>query len=190
MEPPIIDQTKSTVGRDQAGRDIRYETTNLLPRPASQITRLLRKLAEQVENNETTHQFIEELQFYVDDRSSHAIVGLKDKLARVGRASEYDVALMKKEVFVKLLVRFEAFSSAQELFAYILSMIHDVFDYKIIPICDQLDHGAIEAIVDEHIVDRVFAEYAEGADVLTLNRNHVRGMIYWLADKCFVRWHK
>lgn len=183
-------QAGAHVGRDQAGRDIRYDTTNVLPRPASQITRLLRKLADQIDNNETTQQFIDALQFYVDNRGDEDVVGLAEKLAKVGRSAEYSAALRKKEAFAKLLLRFENFSSAQELFAYILAIIHDVFDEKIIPNCDTLDQAGIEAIVDEHIVSKIFEEYAEGSDAFTLTQLHVRGMIYWLADKCFVRWHK
>lgn len=190
MDDTRVVQTGANVGRDQAGRDIKYNVTNQLPRPVSQITRLLRKLSEQIDNNETTQQFIEALQFYVDNRGSEEVVGLQEKLAHVGRSSEYKTALMKKEAFAKLLLKFENFSSAQELFAYILAIIHDVFDEKIVPVCDRLDQAGIEALVDEHIVAKIFEEYAEGSDAFTLTQLHVRGMIYWLADKCFVRWHK
>jgi hypothetical protein len=27
-------------------------------------------------------------------------------------------------------------------------------------------------------------------DAVTVDINHVAGMIYWLADQCYVRWHQ
>ena len=38
-----------------------------------------------------------------------------------------------------------------------------------------------------HIVAPIVEEC--GCGVFTMTYNHVLGMIYWLAEQCFIRWH-
>ena len=185
-------QSNSSVGRDQIGRDQNNTTNNhiVYERKSTQLSRLLGKLSQQIVDNDRTSEFVDNLKFYIDARDIYDVVGLKNKLEKVGRSSEFNSAIEKKEEFVKLLLKFENFSSAQEIFAYVLSIIHDVFESKIIPQCDLLQYIEIEEIVNRDIVGVIIGEIDEGSDHFTINRTHIRGMVYWLADKCFVRWHK
>lgn len=185
------DLSKSHVGGDQAGNNITKITNyNQIDgaRP-SQVNRLLKLLSDQISKDESMVGFVDDLQFFIDHRDGETVVGLKQKLEHCGRGAIFSDAKKKKELFAKLLMRFERFSSAQQLFAYIMAMIHETFDTKIIPSTSILSPHDIDAMIDAEIVDKILADVGEGSDHMTLNRTHIKGMIYWLADKCYVRWH-
>ncbi len=97
--------------------------------------------------------------------------------------------MKKKEFFVKLLFKFQEFSSAQELFGYFLGHMYDVFDEKICPFVDTMTYQEVQDIVEKDIIDKLLIDIGSGSSQMLVNKTHLRGMIYWLADKCFVRWH-
>jgi hypothetical protein len=185
------DLSSSQVGGDQAGNNITkiINYNNIDGIKPSQVSRLLRLLSEQISADESMIGFIDDLQFFINNRDDEKIVGLKQKLDVCGRSAAYGDAKRKKELFAKLLLKFERFSSAQELFAYIMAAIHETFDSKIIPATASMAAQQIDDLIDVEIIDKIMAEIGEGSDHLTLNRTHLKGMIYWLADKCYVRWH-
>ncbi|MGO4355085.1 ABC-three component system protein [Rhizobium sp. RAF36] len=185
------DLSKSHVSGDQAGNNITKITNynQIDGAKPSQVNRLLKLLSDQISKDESMVGFVDDLQFFIDNRDGEAVVGLKDKLEVCGRGAAFNDAKKKKELFAKLLMRFERFSSAQQLFAYIMAAIHETFDTKIIPSTSSLTAVEIDAMIESEIVDKVMAEIGEGSDHMTLNRTHIKGMIYWLADKCYVRWH-
>ncbi|MBB3410010.1 hypothetical protein FHT87_003942 [Rhizobium sp. BK316] len=156
---------------------------------ASQITYLLKKLDEEICNNVKTNSFIDDLQMFENNRAGETVVGLKAKLEKVGRGDEVAFAELKKEHFSKLLVKFEHFPSAQKLFAYFLSRIHEVFETHIVPHASSLSRQDVEKIVEEKIVVPTIADMGMGFEHFTLNHSHIRGMIFWLADRCYIRWH-
>jgi hypothetical protein len=43
-------------------------------------------------------------------------------------------------------------------------------------------------LIQAKIVDQIIIDMGLGFEHFTLTPRHVRGMIYFLADKCFVRW--
>ena len=53
-----------------------------------------------------------------------------------------------------------------------------------------LDRAEVENIIEQHIVQPTLAEMNEagGYDHLIITHSHIRGMIYWLAERCHVRW--
>ncbi|MBP2568171.1 hypothetical protein J2766_004782 [Agrobacterium tumefaciens] len=188
METTLSNQSRSIVHGDQGGRDV---IKNYYSVSSSQVAGWLKLLESQIEsqNKDARDKFVQSLQFFVDRRDEADVVGLKDKIEKSTFKIDYYSALKKKEEFSKLLMKYQEFSSAQELFAYFMSIIHDVFDEKICPIIGELSYLDMQKIVDDQIIDKIFNEIGDGSDMLLINRNHVRGMIYWLADKCYVRWH-
>lgn len=183
--------SKSHVSGDQAGNNITKITNynQIDGVKPSQVNRLLKLLSDQISKDESMVGFVDDLQFFIDNRDGETVVGLKQKLEFCGRGAAFNDAKKKKELFAKLLMRFERFSSAQQLFAYIMAAIHETFDTKITPSTSSLSPQEIDAMIEAEIVDKIMAEIGEGSDHMTLNRTHIKGMIYWLADKCYVRWH-
>lgn len=185
------DLSQSHVHGDQAGNNITKITNynRIDGAKPSQVNRLLALLSDQISKDESMVGFVDDLQFFVDNRDGETVVGLQQKLEVCGRAAAFSDAKKKKELFAKLLLKFERFSSAQQLFAYIMAAIHETFDSKIIPLTNSLSSQQIDEMIDTEIIDKIMDEIGDGSDHMTLNRTHLKGMIYWLADKCYVRWH-
>jgi hypothetical protein len=40
-------------------------------------------------------------------------------------------------------------------------------------------------------MDRIVNPIVEecGGDIMSVNHNIVQGMVYWLAEQCFIKWH-
>jgi hypothetical protein len=80
------------------------------------------------------------------------------------------------------------YASAQEIFAYLLAKAEHEFSYIIHPQIPNLDPVAVNQLVNDRIVTPTLEEC--GCSVFTLNHAVVMGMIYWLAEQCFIRWHQ
>jgi hypothetical protein len=91
-------------------------------------------------------------------------------------------------MFVKLLEKWSLYASAQEIFAYLLAKAEYEFNYLIYPKIAESNVVEINQLVQELIVVPTIQEC--GTSVFTLNHGVAMGMLYWLAEQCFVRWHQ
>ena len=156
----------------------------------SQIVLLLDKLDKEIcSGNLADSNFADELAMFENRRSSEEHKGFAEKLAHAGRSDEIERAEEKLEMFDMLLLRFRHFPSAQRIFAYFLWRIRDVFDENIKPNVASLSRQEVESIIEQKIIEPTIADMGNGFAHFTLYHAHIRGMIYWLADRCFVRWH-
>ena len=155
----------------------------------SQVTGLLERLDKEIsDGNAYADGFIDDLQMFQDRRSVAGLVGLDAKLEAAERQDQIDVAQAKKELFAKLLAKMQHYPSAQKIFALFLARINDVFESHIIPHVSSLDRQQVDQIIEERIVEPTLKDMGAGFEHFTINHAHVRGMIYWLADRCYVRW--
>jgi hypothetical protein len=183
----IVDQRDSNVAGDAVGRDkLTYNYVTALPQKGM-IERLLSKLQQQVESSDETQEIIDELARYHRRRSLDGIDGLEAKLKAAGKSSCYLDAIEKKEMFVKLLERWSLYISAQQIFIHILGKAENEFNnvvYLQIPL-------KTEAEINALVIDRIVGPIVEecGYEVIGLSHNVVHGMVYWLAEQCFIRWH-
>jgi hypothetical protein len=181
-----VDQTGANAGGDViAGNKITYNHHNV---PLSKIAALLEKLQNEILTNTEVKYKIEQLGRYFEKRSHDGIDGLEAKLVAGHRQSELLFALEKKEEFVKLIERWSLYLSAQEVFVFILAKIEYEFTLFVVPQLGKLDENGVNQLVHERIVEPTLDQCASGA--ISLNHGLVMGMIYWLAEQCFVRWHK
>lgn len=178
----ISDQSNARAGGSIAGRDYyNVEAKKGL------IERLLHKLKEQYDCDEQTQITIDELARYHNRRATDGISGLEAKLHASGRFAYYDDAIEKKEMFVKLLEKWSLYSSAQEIFVHILAKAEIEFTQVIYGQIPKKEHEEINALVIERIVSPIVEEC--GGDLMSVNHNLVLGMVYWLAEQCFIKWH-
>jgi len=63
-----------------------------------------------------------------------------------------------------------------------------IFNDLILPQIPALDVAQLNTLVNELIVEPTVNEC--GASVFEIDHNTALGMVYWLAEQCFVRWHK
>lgn len=156
----------------------------------SQVPGLLKRLDSEMSQEDVCIEgFIDDLQMFQDRRSSSTLVGLEAKLKAAERDDQLESAELKKEHFAKLLAKWQHYPSAQKIFALFLARINDVFENHIAPHATALDRQEIDNIIDEKIIEPTLNDMGAGFEHFTINHSHVRGMIYWLADRCYVRWN-
>jgi hypothetical protein len=184
-----VSQQGASAHGDVVGRDKTEHHNYYLPSaPLGLVEQLLQKLKAEIEKNEKILHTIEALAHFQTRRSHDGIDGLEAKLRAGYRADEYFNALEKKELFAKLLQKWSLYASAQEIFAYELAKAEYAFNYFVHPQIVNLDRIAINELINERIITPIVTEC--GATVFVLNHGVAMGMLYWLAEQCFVRWHQ
>ena len=155
----------------------------------NQITTLLDSLAKEIteERRSEMTKFISHLYMFVHDRDGDDPEDLDTKLKSAKRESELRHAPRALERFEMLLETYRHFPSGQKLFGFFLAHIHDVFCYQIIG--KNLTDAEIDEIIQTQIVEKVIADMGVGFEHFSLAAIDVRGMIYYLADRCYVRWN-
>lgn len=155
----------------------------------SQVPGLLDRLDKEILHGDACVEgFIDDLQMFQDRRSTGSLVGLEAKLTDAERQDQLESALMKKEHFAKLLAKMQHYPSAQKIFALFLARINDVFENHIVPHVSLLDRQKVDEIIEERIIQPTLSDMGSGFEHFTITHAHIRGMIYWLADRCYVRW--
>jgi hypothetical protein len=185
VPPSVITQSKATAGGDIVAGD--KITNHNYPAVASRIEALMLGLAKEIEEKQETQGIIESLQFYFKKVSPDGISGLEAKLNHAGRNNELFIAFEKKELFAKLLEKYSLYESAQKIFAYLLAKVEHKFNYSVHPQVTYCDPLQINQLISAQIVEPVVDECGIGP--LDINHNVAMGMVYWLAEQCFVRWH-
>ncbi len=184
MNLNIVDQSAAQADGDIIGRDKNVYEAKPTPRG---VEALLLKLAEQVKNNHEVAELIEELAYYHIKKSIDGIDGLEAKLDAAKLSHRYLDAIDKKEKFVKLLEAMSLYTSAQRIFSFFLAQAENEFNHVVYPEIPK----KTESEINEMIIDRIIKPVIEqtDADLLYIDYNIAFGMIYWLAEQCFIRWH-
>jgi hypothetical protein len=184
-----IDQRGAAAGQDVVAGN---KTVNHLYPPQTRapgiVEQLLEKLQSEITKNAEVRHTVESLQYFYERKAKDGVIGLEAKLTAGNRGHELYLALAKKEQFAKLLEKWSMYASAQEIFAYLLAGVEHQFSMFVHPQIGALDEVAINQLVSDRIVLPTIAEC--GTSVFTLNHSLVMGMVYWLAEQCFVRWHE
>jgi vacuolar-type H+-ATPase subunit I/STV1 len=186
MTLPVSQQGASAHG-DVVGRD---KIEHYHPASASPgvVQQLLEKLQAEIDKNEKVRHTVEALAHFQSRRSHDGIDGLEAKLKAGHRTDEYLSALEKKELFAKLLEKWSLYASAQEIFAFLLAKAEYEFNYFIYPQILELDQIGVNQLLNDRIIIPTIADC--GSRVFVLNHSVAMGMVYWLAEQCFVRWHQ
>lgn len=154
----------------------------------SLIEQLMQRLAVEIRDDQRVRDMVEGLQQFYSRKSVDEIDGLEAKLTAGGRSHELFDALEQKERFSKLLDKWSLYASAQQIFAYLLAKAEHEFRLIVLPQITLLDEVCINQLVSERIVYPLVDEVGDG--VFNVDPGIVMGMIYWLAEQCFVRWHQ
>lgn len=180
-----VDQRGATPGGDVIGRDknISVHTTER----RTQIDGWLDRLAEELRGNVEMRDLVDSLQYYFQQNPYDEFVGLEAKLERAGRSGQKHSALRKKEAFSKLLEEWRSYPAAQEIIAYFLTKIEVAFETQIIPLLNSSSITDIDSEILQKLITPVVEEM--GCGPFMLNYGHVNGMVYWLAEQCYIRWH-
>ena len=157
-------------------------------RASENVKMLVQSLEKEMEQGEKRSEWIDELQSFEEPFLVDEHVGLESKLTIAGLKTRRMYAFHQKEKFAKFLEKYALYSSAQTLLSICLHKVFTDFETYIHPACGNVDQDAIHQLIHEKIVSEIVAEYSYGA--FSLNHSLVWGMTYWLAERCYVRWHE
>lgn len=189
MTGALVTQQDISAGRDNIGRDQINTNINLnLNGEKSPIAAWMAKLEIEISNNQQVAHFIDTLQMYQERHSHDGVSGLENKLTHSGRNQEaVNLALQKKELFTRLMAKYAMFDSAQNIFAYLLSKLENDFRVYVLPNIAGTPAHEVDALFTQYLVGPCADEIKSG--VFCLNAAIASGMIYWLAEQCYIRWH-
>ena len=193
-QPSDVTQTKNVVMGNMAARDVndlRGSVTNLVIQapPITELGRLYRRLAEEVEGDKVLTGYIRQLEIYTRQVQDEAVAGLEAKLSAAGRNGELDMAMaMKEAVFAD--IRENLFSPTyQRIAATLMGKIHEAFRTHVSPLIEaQAANSVVDAAVSKYVVEPVVLELDGCADFYDAPVQLVRGMLYFLTGNCHVRW--
>ena len=149
---------------------------------------LVAALEHEIEEDITRSGWIEDLQSFEEPYVVDEYRGLEEKLKVAGLSGKRIYALHQKEKFAKFLERYALYNSAQALISLCLHKVFTDFEAYVHPQCGSVTNDELHKIIHEIVVAGVLKEYSLGA--FALNHSLVWGMTYWLADRCYVRWHE
>lgn len=152
------------------------------------IKDLVQKLQKEIDDDEKANGWIEDLLFFEENAPDDEIEGLEAKLDAAGMIKKTGMALKQKELFAKFLEKRALYGAAQQLLALCLHRIFADFEAQIHPSCGDISPDELNLKIHQQIVCPIVEEYCQGA--FSINHSLVLGMTYWLADRCYVRWHK
>jgi len=188
VTPAHVNQKGAIAGADLVAGDKIVHNHASPEKKLSIVEQLLQKLQKEIDDNRQVRDTIEALRHYHTRKSHDGIDGLEAKLKHSGREHETFRALEKKELFAKMLEKWSLYSSAQEIFVHLLARAEHEFSMYVLPQLSSLKEHEINHVIDEKIVDPIVTEC--GTTVFQMNHGIAMGMLYWLAEQCFVRWHK
>ncbi|MBH8557908.1 ABC-three component system protein [Hymenobacter negativus] len=182
-------------GRDNAGRDIRHETTinNYSSRSAAWSNKLvelgMQYLEERAQNLGGHRPLIDKLEHYSTLAEDEVeVIGLEQKLVLGGYSSLYGFAVKTKEMFVKHLTKHQFSEAAQKMYAILLVETYACFEQHVYPsIVAGLPAQQVMYLVEEHVY--IYLEEKLGSNVLDLYKDEICGMLYFLTGNCHIKWH-
>lgn len=186
MDKNDVNQRNANAGGNIIGRDDNSVVNINLIRN-ERVRELVTRLDREIASDEMRDQWIESLQFFEEPYAPDGIVGLEAKLNKCGRPDKLILALRHKELFVKFLSKYALYGAAQELLALCLHRVHQEFESHVHPVCGEATITEIDQIIASRVIKSVVEEY--GLGTFALDHGLVLGMTYWLAERCYVRWH-
>jgi hypothetical protein len=183
---PFVDQSKAKAGGDNVGGHKVTTTNNNYFSPALEpdvISRLALRLSD-----EQFKERLESLQFFFERVSHDGVDGLEAKLIAASRQSETTRAIRMKEMFVRIMTKYSYFYSAQMILAHLLAIAEDEFKSHIEPGLGSLNQQEIDDLISDKIINPIVEK--AGSCPLQITRAVANGLVYWLAEQCYIRWHK
>ncbi len=186
-----VNQSHSEAGGDIAGGNIdKSFHFNNHTSAYEAIEKLAAQLRAEVKEQQTFDGTVANLAYYKRRREAlDGIVGLENKLKAGERLDLWEDALDQKVEFERLLEEWSLYASAQEIFAHILAKVERTFKGQVRPHLPNVTNEIADKLVDELIILPITNECSK-VDHFFVNTNRALGMLYWLADRCFIRWHK
>jgi len=186
----VIQKNNKVLG-DQAGGNIDKSITHHYAAPSKSsdtMSFLIAQFKEEFKNDQQVAELIERLEHYSSNVDAKAeVIGLGNKLETGGYSAYIDHAQSMKEAFVKKLMKYQFYESAQQIYVYVLAEIYTKFHLKVYPlIIDRKSSDVVLEAVSDSVVDPLIERLGE--NVLHLYADEINGALYFLTGNCHIKW--
>lgn len=177
----------STLGDSLVGGDQYSFNIHIPPADPTVIIRGLENFQKLTQDDEDFQDFLDRLNFYVNQKNNIPVIGLEKKLVNGGRADLVTDAVERKDAFAKRLLKSQLNTRRQWIYLYVLQKISSAFEGLVRPLIKKGATGdAIDATIYYGIVSNIYNEVV-GIDS-TIDQYTISGMIYFLTGKCHLIW--
>lgn len=192
--PKRTDQSRARAGRNIVAGDYNEQTNNYYfpdyDGARDVINSLAERLMAEIEMEDFVADDVANLAYFKRRRQApDGVVGLKAKLEKGQRSDLWFQAQEEKVEFEKLLEEWALYASAQEIFAEVLAKVERRFNRHAKPRFSEISLIDADILIDKLVIDPAVRDCA-GVAQFRLNSTRAIGMLYWLADRCFIKWHK
>lgn len=156
----------------------------------TKLSSLFEKLKDEFDVDKKTDDISDNLKRFSEQRDT---IGLEQKLIDGNRSYMLEDAAWYKQEYYKKLTRFQFFEPAQEIHAFLLSVVLEKFRNLIYPMIrsDKSDEE-ISKVISLEIIDPIVRTIQEEGcdDIMGLSAVDIEGMIYFLTGHCHIKWAK
>ncbi len=179
-------QEGNTAGGHIAGRDVIVNNAGV---PTS-LGRLIQQYQTESAQDQTLKEFIDELSLFAQPIPEEPIQGLEEKLKAAGRSDELYEALRLKEIIYERLKSNIGSQAFQQIYAYLMGLARERFRAYVRPMIDEgAGNAAIDTQIFARVVSPILGELEQCGETHDFTGQSVRGLIYFLAGNCYVRWN-
>lgn len=165
-----------------AARDVNYNITSASPFLNPGLKSLIDKCLTEIDGNETTIEFFKDLQYFSDRRTTR---NLRDKFTDAGLTEEYyEDALFSKESFAKFFEVIGRHATGQKILVAAFRHAFSVYNEKIKPHRSEMTFKEQQTVFESDVV-LYLSLHLTGLPEF-YGRNEAIGLIYHLADLCFI----
>ncbi|HEY0744380.1 MAG TPA: ABC-three component system protein [Chryseosolibacter sp.] len=163
-------------------------TTHIHPSKRTRLSILFEDLKQKFNSNEITNEISEDLNKFTLNRDT---VGLEQKLKDGQLDHLLDDAMWLKQEYAKKLTKYQFLEPAQEIHAFILSLVLEKFRTHIYPLIrSNASEAEVFQKVSSEIIDPIVRTIQEDgcSDIMGLTPTDITGMVYFLTGKCHIKW--
>lgn len=169
--------------------DENHYTINLPPVDTTAIARFLQKIEALRSNDDDFQWFVDRLEFFTAQKTKIPVIGLEQKLKNGGREDLIDIAIERKDLFSKRLLKSQLTQRRQGVFIYILQKITFSFEDTVRPLMKKgVENEVIDGVIMHGIIDAIYRDVM--AEDPTVDQSMISGMLYFLTGKCHLIWEK
>lgn len=158
---------------------------------ASKLNLLFENLKANFNDGNEATNISDNLKRYSEPRD---IIGLEQKLIDGRKEYLLDDAIWLKQEYNKKLTKYQFYEPAQEIHAFLLSIVLEKFRNRIYPMIrqDSISDLEISTEISNAIVNPILQMIQEHGcdDIMGLNATDIEGMIYFLTGLCHIKWIK
>ncbi|MCD6011140.1 MAG: hypothetical protein K0Q79_1002 [Flavipsychrobacter sp.] len=187
MTEPVSQRKNVVTNGDIVGGD--KIVNNNLP-TTTKLSRLFERLKAEYGDGNKVDNIIDDLKRFSEPRD---IIGLEKKLQDGDRLDLLEDAAWLKQEYAKKLTHYQFFEPAQEIHAYLLSVVFEKFRNIVYPMMQtNRPNAEISKAISNEVIGPVMQIIQEHGcdDIMGLSHADVEGMIYYLTGLCHIKWTK